>query len=66
MKETIMCPPYTKCRDCDVTQCPRKKEQYIPSRANGKSKLFLCEIINKADLPQEQKDEIIKVINEIY
>lgn len=66
MKETIICPPYTRCKDCDVTQCPRKKEQYIPPRANGKSKLSLIELINKTDLPKEQKDEIIKGINELY
>ena len=66
MKEITICSPETKCKDCNI-ECSRSfKHPWIATRANGKSKLSLCELINKTDLPQEQKDEIIKVINEIY
>lgn len=67
MNDNIICPPETKCKDCDIEQCPKSlKHLWVATRGNGTSKMSLINYINNLDVKQELKDELIKQVKEMY
>ena len=66
MSNTI-CPPETKCKDCDITDCSKNiKHTWISTRQDGKSKLTLAKyIINSTEITQVIKEQLLKMLNEI-
>ncbi len=63
----IICPPETKCKDCDITDCSRNiNHPYITARQDGKSKLTLAKYINNcAEISQDAKIELLQMLNKI-
>lgn len=67
MTNLIICPPETKCKDCDISQCSKNlKHLWIATRGNGKSKTSLINYINNSDIKQGLEDELIKQVIEMY
>lgn len=64
----IICPPETKCKDCDIMGCTKNmKYQNIFARKDGKSKTTLINYINNCtEISQELKIEMLNIINESY